>query len=90
MGDMVETFRALDELRKETRRSDKEENLEVLKHFGVDWGSNNSNVHCIIVDDKGKALADFWPSTNKFKMRGSRHYRHGTLALLKDLGVWAP
>lgn len=32
-------------------------------------------------------VADFWPGSGKYQMRGSRHIKNGLVKLLADLGV---
>lgn len=85
MGDVGETFNALRKHRKEKKASNQKWSTEHLEHLGVEFESKNGGNHLIV--RRNEVVADFWPSTGKYKLRSSQRYRRGVGNLLKDLGV---
>ena len=72
---------------KEEGRQRKERNKDWstnrLKQLGIEFESCNDGVH-LIVSHNGK-VADFWPSTGKYKLRDQSEYKRGIKKLIKDL-----
>jgi hypothetical protein len=81
MGDMKEVFDAMDEDRKQKRLVEAEESLSTLKEEGVPHRICNALNWHVLVDEK----VDFWPSTGKWRVRGSGRTGRGVRALL---GWW--
>lgn len=73
---------------KEAARVKKLSNLEfstkLLTDNGINFESKNGGIHLII--NHNNIIADFWPSTGKFQIRG-KGYSRGVRGLLKGLGV---
>lgn len=73
---------------KEDRRNKRLRNLEfstkMLTDNGVKFESKNGGIHLII--NHKNIIADFWPSTGKFQIRG-KGYSRGVRNLLNRLGV---
>lgn len=83
MGDMGELYKA----HKESRTTKKLENLEystaLLVSEGIAFESKNSGIH-LIIRHNGH-IVDFWPSTGKFKVRGSNKFKRGVKRLIKEI-----
>lgn len=87
MGDMGEFWRDVTPDMKK-RSSEKRENnrqfsTELLKASGFDVESKNQGYHLIVKHNN--KVADFWPSTGKFTVRGSNKYSRGVKNLIKQL-----
>ena len=81
MGDMAEGFRAMNEYKKEKRKSNAQWSTNYLIEQGIEFESKNGGAHLIVShNDK---IADFWPSTGKFQVRGSGRYLRGVKQLIK-------
>lgn len=85
MSEMGEAFNALREARRERRASHRTTTPELLRERGVAFESKNAGAH-LIVRHAGK-VADLWPGTGKFQVRGNPRYGRGVFNLLRDLGV---
>lgn len=85
MGDMGELFNAMREAGREKRASNRASTPEVLLARGVAFASKNGGAHLIVTH--GNQVADLWPGTGKYNVRGTPHYRRGVFRLLRDLGV---
>lgn len=67
------------------RRGNRENSAKILRERGIAFESKNAGAHLIVTH--GEHVADFWPGTGKFQIRGSGKYKRGVFVLLKDLGV---
>jgi hypothetical protein len=93
MGDMGDIFNAAREAGKERRASNRETSPEVLRQHGVEFEAKNGGAH-LVVKHAGK-VADFWPGTGLYGVRGKRlsnkphssPYKRGVFNLLRDLGI---
>lgn len=70
---------------KAKRAGNRENSAEILTQRGVSFTPKNGGAH-LIVNHNGK-VADFWPGTGKYQVRGAGPYKRGVFNLLKDLGV---
>ena len=84
MSDLAETFRLMKEHTKAKKLSNLEHSTQLLIDKGVEFESKNGGVH-LIVSNNG-IIADFWPSTGKFQIRG-KGYSRGVKNLLNQLKV---
>lgn len=73
------------EASRERRASHRQTSPEVLTAHGVAFESKNGGAH-LIVSHNGK-VADLWPGTGKYQVRGTGKYRRGVFNLLHDLGA---
>lgn len=87
MGDMGDTFNAMREAGKQRRASNRETTPDLLRRHGIQFDEKNGGAH-LIVRHAGK-VADLWPGTGKYQVRGSGKYRRGVFNLLRDLDVGA-
>lgn len=82
MGDY---FRDTKEFRESESKKRKERNLNgstrMLEKNGFDFEEKNGGVH-LVVKHNGK-IADFWPTTGKFCIRGTNQYKRGVRLLIK-------
>ena len=83
MGDMGDDFKAWNEVRKAKKLNNMESSTEILDGRGIEFETKNGGTH-LIVQHNGK-VADFWPSTGKYNVRGSSKYKRGVYNLIGDL-----
>ena len=85
MSEVGEIFAATKELRKEYSNKRKENNgcksKAMLVKNGISFESKNGGIH-LVVSHKG-SIADFWPTTGKFSIRGDNRYFRGVRLLIK-------
>lgn len=67
------------------RAENREKSAEVLRSHGVKFESKNNGAHLIVA--VGQQVADLWPGTGKWKIRGAAEFRRGVFKLLIALGV---
>ena len=65
------------------RGNNREFSANLLKNNNIDFESKNNGSH-LIVNHNGK-IADFWPGTGKFNIRGEDGYFRGVRNLIKKL-----
>lgn len=65
------------------RASNRDYSADLLKKNGIEFETKNGGVH-LIVTHNGK-IADFWPGTGKFNIRGGFGYQRGVRNLIKSL-----
>ena len=85
MADMGDVFNAMRKAGRERRASNRETSPEVLRDHGVAFEVKNGGAHLIV--RHGDRVADLWPGTGKYQVRGTGHYRRGVFNMLRDLGV---
>lgn len=83
MGDTGDDFKAWNEVKKAKKLNNMESSTEILEGRGIEFEAKNGGTH-LIVQHNGK-VADFWPSTGKYNVRGSSQYRRGVYNLIADL-----
>lgn len=76
---------AMKQISQERRASNRENSAELLRGRGVPFEEKNDGAHLIV--RYGGKVADFWPGTGKYNVRGSGVYKRGVFRLLKELGV---
>ncbi len=84
MSDLGDDFKFMREIKKAKKLSNLEYSTKLLIDKGVEFESKNGGVH-LIVSHNG-LIADFWPSTGKYQIRGGG-YSRGVRCLLSKLGV---
>lgn len=67
----------------ERRAGNRESSAALLAERGVAFESKNSGVHLIVTH--GEKVADFWPGTGKYIVRGGRQGR-GVFNMLQAIG----
>lgn len=81
----AQTPSALRETGRDKRASNRQTSPEVLRSHGVSFTAHNNGAHLIVTHaDK---VADFWPVTGTYNVRGTKAYRRGVFRLLRDLGI---
>ena len=75
-------FKKDDEHRKKVDLMDS--SLKKLKDKGIQFTVRNKGLHLIVRYDK--KIADFWPTTGRFKVRDEWGYRFGVDLLIEKLG----
>jgi len=83
MSEIGEMYRALREDNRRKKKSNIAFSTELLKEKGIEFESKNNGVH-LVVKHNGK-IADFWPSTGKFNIRGEKQYLRGVKSLVNML-----
>lgn len=69
-SDLVAGFRAMDELSKARRASNRDGSPKILEREGISFSSRNYGAHLIVY---GKVrTADFWPGTGRWIIRGGK------------------
>ena len=84
MGDMGDTFRAMNDAGKEKREKNRSTSLQILAEKNIEFESKNCGAHLIVAGVD--CLIDFWPSTGKFITRNGKKGR-GVFNLIKLCGV---
>lgn len=86
MGDVGDYFRDTKEARKQLSKKKKCNNwsgsIAMLKANVIEF-EEKSETH-LVVNHNGK-VADFWPTTGKFCIRGTNDYKRGVRLLIKQL-----
>ena len=85
MSDSIELIKMAADARKEDtkkkKQSNKSSSMKMLNKNGISFEEKNNGTHLIVVhDDK---VADFWPTTGKFNIRGDNRYFRGVRLLIK-------
>lgn len=84
MSDLSEAFKAMKQHKKAKKVSNLEYSTNLLNIKRVEFVSNNEGIHLVI--NHNGMIADFWPSTGKYQIRGKGYFR-GVKNLLSALGV---
>lgn len=86
MSEMGEIYKAL----KESKKKDKEvalvNSMSILKQHRVSFTKHNDGWH-LVIRIAGRSVADFWPSTQKYKIRSTSQYGRGVYRMLEVLGL---
>ena len=83
MGDIGEMFNYHNDASKVKRANNREWSANYLEQRGIEFESKNCGAHLIVkYNDK---IADFWPGTGKFNIRGGSGYFRGVKNLVKRL-----
>jgi len=85
MSEIGEVFKIIKEEGKKKKAKNLVSSTQILADKGIQFESKNRGVH-LVVNHNGK-IADFWPSTGKFNIRGEVGYHRGVKNLLKKLGA---
>lgn len=85
MSDMGDIFKAMKEDSKNRKHKNLVYSTNLLASLNVEFEVKNCANH-LIVNHFGK-VADFWPSTGKFNIRGEKDYHRGVNNLLNKLGI---
>lgn len=80
MGDMVEMFGAMREIKRERRAKNTQSSTELLEVSGIKFTTNNGGVHLIV--KAGRRVVDFWPSTGLWIVRGDKKKHRGVMRLI--------
>jgi hypothetical protein len=85
MSEIGEMYAATKEQRAHESKHRKRKNMNgsmiMLGKNGINYESKNDGVH-LVVSHKGR-VADFWPTTGKFNIRGDKRYFRGVRLLIK-------
>lgn len=80
---MGELFKAWNEDKKKKKQSNKLFSYElVFKAFDV-VEQKNGGVHLVCYNND--KIADFWPSTGKYCIRGTNNYKRGVKNLIREM-----
>ena len=79
---------AMRDLGKERRANNRTSTPEVLRQHGIAFDVRNDGAHLIV--RHGGKIADLWPGTGKYRIRGASRYRRGVFNLLRDLKKETP
>lgn len=83
MSEIGEIFSALKHEKTLKKVANLEFSTELLVKNCISFDSKSGGTH-LIIKKQGSDFADFWPSTGKYKLRGSNKYKRGVLNLLKE------
>jgi hypothetical protein len=86
--EMREMGEFLDGLSKKRREHNREYGVSMLKKCGVTFSEHNNGYHLIVYGQL--ASVDYWPSTGKWIVRGSKQEGRGIRNLLAALHVAVP
>lgn len=85
MSDTIDDYRAIKADRKAERRKLLDVNLQKLFDAGIAYTSNNLGGHCQA--EFGGRQFDIWPSTGRWKVRGSSRSYLGIDSFIKHYNV---
>ena len=85
MSEIGELFKIIKEEGKKKKAKNIVSSTQILADKGIKFESKNHGVHLVV--NHNDKIADFWPSTGKFNIRGETGYHRGVKNLLKKLGV---
>ena len=63
------------------KQTDRQYALALLKKHNIDYKVKNGGSH-LVVKGNGKVI-DFWPTTQRFVIRGQEEHYHGVALLIK-------
>lgn len=64
-----------------SKKADRQNSIALLKKHRIDYTVRNGGLHLVV---RGNGLViDFWPTTEKFVIRGDDHHYRGVASLLK-------
>lgn len=81
MSEIGETFAALRQIKRNKKLSNLIYSTDLLDKKGIKYESKNDGIHLIV--ECGSWFVDFWPSTGKYRCRGSKKHGRGIRELLK-------
>lgn len=76
-------WRAYREIGRTKRKRNRDNSTHILDENNIHYDSHNGGVHLVVKHNN--FIADFWPSTGKYIVRGSQKYKRGVYNLLKDI-----
>lgn len=76
---------AMKQLGQERRAQNRANSAELLRERGISFETKNDGAHLIV--RHGGKVADLWPGTGKYTIRGTNKYRRGVFNLIKDLSA---
>ncbi len=79
-------FDPIYKVRREERHDRAAQDIDLLKRYGVDYSSNDGDVHLMIYD-KARGRVDFWPTTGRWRRLDGKRKGTGIDKLLDYLGV---
>ncbi len=85
MGDWADAMKALKQANAEYRSEMRADAVTTLTALGVSFDTKNNGAHLIV--RHGGKVVDFWPGTERWRVRGQTRYAFGIDKLLKELGV---
>lgn len=85
MGEAADSWSAYKAAQQHQRSQNREAAPAKLTEAGINFQSSNGGAH-LIIKAKGVAI-DFWPGTDKWKVRGDLKNRHGIQELI-DFCNW--
>ena len=85
MSEIGEFYSEWHKQRGEKRKANKDASTKIIREAGVKFRSRNNGVHLIILNDEGRAIYDFWPSTGKYIKRSTKQHGRGVHNLIKEL-----
>jgi len=84
MGDVGDDYRAWDKAKKEQKRANLVQSTALIMAQGFNRvETKNGGTHLVI--HHNNEIADFWPSTGKYKIRFKGGYKRGVKRLIKEL-----
>lgn len=83
MGDMGDLFNEWHKIKQEKRANNKRSSTIILDENGISYKPHNNGIHLIIKHNG--FIVDFWPSTGKYIVHGSKKYKRGIYRLLRDI-----
>jgi len=83
----TDDWKAYKKIGQDKRAKNREWSTNHLKEKGFKLREHNCGAHIVVLSGNLApiALADFWPGTGKYKLRGSSTYKRGVKNLVKDL-----
>lgn len=82
MGDVGETYNAHKQAKKDKKLSNKEQSTKLIADLFY-FESKNNGTHLVV--ENNQMVADFWPSTGKYNIRGQSKYGRGVKNLINEL-----
>lgn len=83
MSETCDLFKSIGKESQTRRGANRARSAQLLTDSGISFKSNNAGAHLIVTHND--TVADFWPGTGKWIIRGSGAYNRGVFNLLKAL-----
>lgn len=88
MSEIGELFSGWKELSQQKRASNRVSSAALLTSAGIPFESKNNGAHLVV--QVGQAIADFWPGTGLWSIRGTGKQSRGVRKLISALKRTAP
>lgn len=83
--DITDKFKDIYKQRKARRAANRKSAPDLLVRNGVRFSAHNNGAHLVV--QHNNVVADLWPGTGRYQVRGTSDLKIGVFNLLHDLGI---